>query len=88
MFGITSMSLKKFLNQTASLAASEAAIYSASMVESAMLDCLTLLQTTAAPLRVNSELDVDFPESLSPWKSESVYHVFSGHHLNIQAYRP
>ena len=65
MFGTTSISLKKFLSQTASLATSEAAIYSAPMVESAMLDYLTLFQTTAAPLRVNTELDVDFLESLS-----------------------
>ena len=66
MFRTTSKSLKKFLSQTASLAASKAAIYSASMVESVMLDCLTLLQTTAALPRVNTEPDVDFLESLSP----------------------
>ena len=57
---------KKFLSHTASLAASDAAMYSASMVESAMLDCLMLLQTTAAPPRVNTDPDVDFRESLSP----------------------
>ena len=73
MFGMTSISLKKFLSQTASLVASEAAIYSALMVDSVMLDCLALLQTTAAPPRVYTELDVYFLESLSPWKSESVY---------------
>ena len=65
--------LKKFLSQTASLAAYEAATYSASMVESVMLDRLMLLQTIAPPPRVNTDPDVNFEESLSAWKSESVY---------------
>ena len=66
---------KEFLNQTASLAASQAAMYSASMVESAMLDCLILLQTIAPPPRVNTDPDVDFRLSRSDWKSESVYPI-------------
>ena len=66
MFRTTTKSLKKFLSQTASLAASEAAIYSAFMVEFVMLDCLILLLTTVALPRVNTEPDVDFLESLSP----------------------
>ena len=73
MFGTTSKSLKKFLSQTTSLAASKVAIYSAFMVEFAMLDYLILLQTTTAPPIINSEPDVDILESLSLWKSESIY---------------
>ena len=64
MFETTSRSVYNFLSQTNSLAASQAAMYSAFMVEYAMLDCLTLLQTTAAPPRMNTEPDVDFLESL------------------------
>ena len=48
-------------------------MYSAFMVESAMLDYLTLLQTIMAPPRGNAEPNVDFLESLFDWKSESVY---------------
>ena len=88
MFGMTSMSLKKFLSQTTSLVAPEAAMYSVFIVESAMLDCLILLQTTAVPPRVNTEPDVDFLESLSLGNLNQCIHVFSGHHLNVQAYSP
>ena len=71
--GNYSQFIKKFLSQTASLIALEVAMYSASMVESTILDCLMLLQTTAPPLRVNTDLDVDLRESLSAQKLESVY---------------
>ena len=73
MFGTNSKSFKKLLSQTASLTAYKAAIYSASMAEFAILDCLILLQTTAALSRVNTEPNIHFLEFLSPWKSESVY---------------
>ena len=73
IFRTTSKSLKKFLSQTTSLATSEAAIYSVSMVESTIMDYFTLLHIIAAPSRVNTEPDIDFLESLSPWKSKSVY---------------
>src|SRR5215813_6983575 len=39
--------------------------YSASMVESAIQDCLMLLHTMAPPPRVNTVPDVDFLESTS-----------------------
>ncbi|CAA3018940.1 low affinity sulfate transporter 3, partial [Olea europaea subsp. europaea] len=45
----TSRSKRNFLNHTASLVASQAATYSASMVKSAIQDCLILLHTTAPP---------------------------------------
>ena len=43
------------------------------MVKSAILNYLTLLQITTMPSRVNTDPEVDFLESFSPWKSESVY---------------
>ena len=75
MFGTTSKSCRNFLSQTASFAASQAAMYSTSIAESAMYHCLMLRHTTAPPFRVNTDHDVDFLESLSVWKSESVYSV-------------
>ena len=51
--GTTSRSIRKFFSHTASLAAFEAAMYSASMVESAMLDCFTLRQDRKST-RLNS----------------------------------
>ncbi|EFH51116.1 predicted protein, partial [Arabidopsis lyrata subsp. lyrata] len=51
ILGTTPSSVMNFLIQTASLAASEAAIYSASVVESATVLCLELFQLTAPPLR-------------------------------------
>ena len=86
IFRTTSKLVQKFLSQTAFLTASEAAIYLASMVESVMLDYITLHQTTAAPPRVNNEPDIDFLEYLSPQKSESVYpniFRFSSEYTNI-----
>lgn len=47
---------------TVSLAASNAATYSASMVESVIQDCLILLHMTAPPPIVNTDPDVDFLE--------------------------
>jgi hypothetical protein len=55
-----------------SVAASEAAMYSASVVESATVSCLELFQLTAPPLIVNTKPDWDFESSLSVWKLASV----------------
>ena len=64
--GMTFRSLKKFLSQTISLAAPEVAIYTASMVESTILDCLILFYITTLPPSMNTKLEVDFLVSLSP----------------------
>ena len=42
------------------------------MVESAIQDCLILLHIMALLPKVNTAPEVDFQESLSDWKSESV----------------
>ncbi|KAA0046058.1 gag protease polyprotein [Cucumis melo var. makuwa] len=73
MFGTTFNSCSNFLSQTASFAASQAVTYSSFIVDSAMHPCLMLRHTTASPFRVNTDPDVDLLESLSVWKSESVY---------------
>ncbi|MGI4673382.1 hypothetical protein ACR2XN_28360, partial [Klebsiella pneumoniae] len=70
--GTTPSSVMKFRIQTASLAASQAAIYSASIVESATVSCFELFQLTAPPLRQNTNPDWDIESSLSVWKLESV----------------
>ncbi|TYK05425.1 hypothetical protein E5676_scaffold83G001200 [Cucumis melo var. makuwa] len=49
---------RNFLSQTAYFAASQAAMYSASIVESAMHPCLMIRHTTAPPFKVNTDLDV------------------------------
>jgi hypothetical protein len=53
---------------TPSFAASEAAMYSASVVESATVSCLELFQLTAPPFNVNTNPDYNFESSLSVWK--------------------
>ena len=58
MVGTTPRSEMNFLIQTASLAASDAAIYSASVVESAVVLCLQLLQLTVPPFRVKTYPEV------------------------------
>ena len=63
--GPTPKSNRKFLSQIASLATSKAATYLASMVESAIQDCFTLLQLMTPPPRVNTNSEVDFLASLS-----------------------
>ena len=65
MLGTTPNSVIKFLIQTASFAASEAVIYSASVVESAMDPYLEYFEDTTAPLRVNTNPDIDFLSSRS-----------------------
>ena len=62
-----------FLNQKSSFVASEAAIYSTFVVESAMMDCLELFQLTALLLQTNTYPDVDFLSSGLDLKSELVY---------------
>ncbi|KAA0052225.1 hypothetical protein E6C27_scaffold207G00380 [Cucumis melo var. makuwa] len=66
-------SVKNFLGHTASFTTSQAATYSASLTESAIQVCFTLLHTIAPPFRVNTDPDEDFLAYLSVWKSESVY---------------
>ncbi|KAK8690667.1 hypothetical protein V6N13_074198 [Hibiscus sabdariffa] len=72
MLGITPNSVMNFLIQTASLAASLVAIYSASVVESATMSCFELFQLTAPPLRQNTKPDCDRESSLSVWKLASL----------------
>jgi hypothetical protein len=62
----------KFLSQTASFAASDAAMYSASVVESAMVSCFELFHEIVPPFRVNTYPDYDLKSSLSVWKLASV----------------
>ena len=63
--GITSNSIKNLQSQTASFTTSQATTYLASIVESAIHDCLMLLQTMAPLPKVNANLDhVDLRESL------------------------
>ena len=75
IFGTTFSSFKNSRSQTTSLAASQAATYSTSMVESATQVCLTLLHIMVPPPKVKTAPEVDFRESLSYWKSESVYPI-------------
>uniref|UniRef100_A0A9I9EHR9 Prenyltransferase alpha-alpha toroid domain-containing protein n=1 Tax=Cucumis melo TaxID=3656 RepID=A0A9I9EHR9_CUCME len=49
--------------------------YSTSTIESSMHPCLMLRHTIALLFMLNTDLDVDFLESLSIWKLELVYHV-------------
>ncbi|KAJ9545013.1 hypothetical protein OSB04_024720 [Centaurea solstitialis] len=55
----TLRSVIKFLSQTASFAASEAAMYSASVVESAIVSCFELFHEIAPPFRVKTYPDCD-----------------------------
>src|SRR5687767_15502192 len=71
-FGNTPSSMRKFLIQTPSFTASEVAMYSASVVESATVSWLELFQLTAPPFSVNTNPDCDFESSLSVWKLASV----------------
>ncbi|KAL4589133.1 hypothetical protein LXL04_002035 [Taraxacum kok-saghyz] len=57
MPGTTPRSPMKFFSQTASLAASHAAMYSDSHVESATVSCLELFHVTAPPLSKNTHPD-------------------------------
>jgi hypothetical protein len=70
--GSTPSSIRNFLIQTPSFAASKATMYSASIVESATVSCLELFQLTAPPFIVNTIPDCDFESSLSVWKLASL----------------
>ena len=65
ILGTTLNSVMNFFIQTASLAASAVVIYSASVVESAMVSYLELFQLTAPPLSKNTNPDIDLLSSLS-----------------------
>ena len=68
----TPRSERNFLSQTASFATSQAATYSASMVEFAIQDCLTLLRVMAPPPKVKTHPEVDF-WNLDPIESLNLY---------------
>ena len=57
------------------MAALQAVIYSASMVESVMQDYFILLYTTDPSFRVNTDPDIDLLEFIFVWKSKSVYPI-------------
>src|ERR1700728_3884390 len=71
----TCKSSRIFLSHTISFVASTATTYYASVVESAVTDCLRDLQEIAPDPRVIAYLQVDTPVSLSPSKSESEYPI-------------
>ncbi|KAA0048151.1 hypothetical protein E5676_scaffold265G002640 [Cucumis melo var. makuwa] len=66
---------RNVLSQIASFVASQSATYSTSIVESAMHRCLMLRHTMAPSFRVNTDMDVDFLESLLVWKLKSMYPI-------------
>ncbi|KAK8495707.1 hypothetical protein V6N12_011657 [Hibiscus sabdariffa] len=68
MLGTSSNFDMNFLIQTTSFAASLAAIYSASVVESTTVSCFELFQLRAPPLRQNTKPDCNRESSLSVWK--------------------
>ena len=69
--GSTSNFVMNFFIQTASLAASDATIYSALVVESAVVDCFELFQLAAPPFKVNRYPVYDLLSSLSVRKLAS-----------------
>ena len=64
MLGTIPNSEMNSFNQTALLAASDAAIYSASIVESATVLCLKLFQLTTPPFKVNTNPNYDLKSSM------------------------
>ncbi|KAA0061262.1 hypothetical protein E5676_scaffold39G00080 [Cucumis melo var. makuwa] len=62
---MASRSVKNFLSYTTCFAASQAATYSTSIVESAIQLCFTLLHATAPQFRANTDADVNFLAYLS-----------------------
>ena len=70
---ITPSSTTNFLNQNPFFAASDAAIYFASIVESIMISYLKLFQLTTPLLHKNTKHDIDFLSSMSDMKFEFVY---------------
>ena len=71
--GTTPSFIRNFLSHTASLVALQVAIYPATEVESAIHSYLILLQLITPPPSRNTYPKVDFLESLSDMKSESIY---------------
>jgi hypothetical protein len=71
--GTTPRSPIKFCNHVASLAASEAAMYSDSQVDSATIGYLELFHVTAPPFNRNTQPDCEQLSSTSVWKLASVY---------------
>lgn len=51
---------------------SQVTTYSTFIIESVIQDCFTLLYIMASLLKLNIELEVDFLESTSDWKFESI----------------
>jgi hypothetical protein len=63
VLGTTPSSVTNFLIHTPSLAASETAMYSASVVESVVVFCLELFQLIAPSLSINTNSDYDLRSS-------------------------
>ena len=61
--GTTTRSVMNFFNQIASLAASHGAMYSASVMESAVVVCFELFQEIVPRFKVNINLDLDLLSS-------------------------
>src|SRR5277367_1836996 len=78
-------SLERFLSQTASRPASESATYSASVVDSAIMDCFLDFQVITPPAAKKTYPIVDFISQLfayavsaKPWKRVSFSHLSLG----------
>ena len=72
MVGVPQISVITLRSHRASFAASEQAMYSASVLEVATTDCLVDFHEIAPLYSVNKDPEVDFQVSLSPAQSESV----------------
>src|SRR3954469_11502814 len=57
--GTTSRLISMLLSHTASCTAAAAAMYSASIVDNAIISCFLLLQEIAPPFRIKTKADVD-----------------------------
>ena len=77
---------RNFVSHIASFAASLAATYYASMVESAIQDCLILLQLMDPPPKVKTHLEVDFLKSRSDWNLSLYSQWESNPHYGKHAY--
>ena len=72
MLGTTPSLVMNFLIQTASFTASEAAIFSDTVVESGTVSCLELFLLIAPPFKQNTKPDWDQESLASLWKATSV----------------
>lgn len=68
MEGTTLSSVMNFFIQTTCFSAFEAAMYSSSIIEYAVVSCLELFYLTTPLLRVNTKWDWDLLSSLLDWK--------------------